>query len=458
MNLLKKIKSNDNTEIIVKNTVLSGAVKGGSLLISLFTTPAYMHFFNNNEVLGVWFTLLSVLSWILNCDMGIGNGLRNNLVYAIHDKDWYKAKKYISSSYLFMTFIGCIILVIVIIIGRFVSWNRVLNISPDLIPSDTMVLLMAILIGSIIVQFVLRLVTSILYALQEAFIPGLLNLFTNIILLGYVLTANASLKNNNIIALAWVYLIAANLPLVFATIWVFTKKIPNAKPSFRDYRKNYAASILKIGVQFLWLQAIAMVVDNTNDYLISIFINNSAVVEYQVYNRIFYLPVNFMMLLTTSLWSTITKAKAENDWNWLEKSYKKFVLIALLISICELILILPLQFIFNIWLRSKTIQVNYGIAIVFALAGSVMSLRTILSNYSNGLYEIKIQMIFMTLGAIVNIPLAYLFSKLSGQYVSIVVANIISMVPYCVSQMIWCRHYFRNKRIKSYAGASGDQY
>lgn len=449
MNLLKKIKSNDNTEIIVKNTVLSGAVKGGSLLISLFTTPAYMHFFNNNEVLGVWFTLLSVLSWILNCDMGIGNGLRNNLVYAIHDKDWNKVKKYISSSYLFMAFIGCIILAIVLIIGKFVSWNKVFNISQDLISPTTMTLLMAILVGSIIVQFVLRLVTSILYALQEAFVPGLLNLFTNIILLGYVLSANLLSRNNNIIALAWVYLIAANLPLVFATVWVFTKKIPYARPSFHDYRKEYAFSILRIGVQFLWLQVIAMVVDNTNDYLISIFINNSAVVEYQVYNRIFYLPVNFMMLLTTSLWSTITKAKAENDWNWLEKSYKKFVLIAFMISGCEFILILPLQFIFNIWLGSKTIPVNYGIAAVFALAGSVMSLRTILSNYSNGLYELKVQMIFMTLGAIVNIPLAYVFSTVTSQYISIVVANIISMIPYCFSQMIWCTRYFKKHKVNS---------
>ena len=87
MNLIEKFKSKDNTGIVLRNTLMASMVKGGSLFIALFTTPAYMHFFNNDEVLGVWFTMLSVLAWILNCDMGIGNGLRNHLVYAINEKD-----------------------------------------------------------------------------------------------------------------------------------------------------------------------------------------------------------------------------------------------------------------------------------------------------------------------------------------------------------------------------------
>lgn len=101
MNLIEKLKMKDNTGIIYRNTIYAGLVKFFSLFIALFTTPAYMHYFNNDEILGVWFTILSVLAWILNCDMGIGNGLRNNLVYAINEKNWDKAKKYISSAYYF---------------------------------------------------------------------------------------------------------------------------------------------------------------------------------------------------------------------------------------------------------------------------------------------------------------------------------------------------------------------
>lgn len=447
MNLNEKLKMKDNTGIIYRNTIYAGLVKFFSLFIALFTTPAYMHYFNNDEILGVWFTILSVLAWILNCDMGIGNGLRNNLVYAINEKNWDKAKKYISSAYYFLSVLGIVILLIIVGLGNLISWNVVFNISSKIISTRIMKITTLIVLASIVLQFVLRLVTSILYALQEAFIPGLLNLATNLILLLYVLIANYIGENNNIVFLALMYLFAANIPLLIATIWVFSKKLPNSRPSISYYRKKYAFSILKIGVAFLWLQLISMIVDNTNNYLITLFVGNAAVVEFQIYYKIFSLPTTVVMLLTTSLWSTITKAKAEGDWKWIASSYKKFIKISLIFTLMEFLMIIPLQLIFNIWLGDKTITVNYGIACIFAVSGSIMSLRTILANYSNGLYEIRIQGIYMTFGAIINIPLAYILSCLFDSYISIVIANVISMLPYCMAQMIWCKRNILNKVI-----------
>ena len=442
MRIIDKLKKKDNTSIVIRNTLISVVVKGGSLFIALFTTPAYMHFFDNNEILGVWFTLLSVLAWILNCDMGIGNGLRNNLVYAINDKDWDKAKKYISSSYIFLTIVGSLIFLMVRFAGDFVSWNRVFNISTNVISSEIMADAVQILLASIILQFILRLVTSVLYALQEAFVPGLMNLLTNSIMLIYVVTSNILGNNNNITNLATVYLFAVNLPLVIATFFVFVKKIPKAAPSISYFKMSYAIEILKIGAAFLWLQLIAMIIDNTNSYLIAVFVNNSAVVEYQIYSKIFNLPMTAVMLLTTSLWSTITKAKAENDWVWIKNCYKKSMKLIIVIAVMEFIAICPLQLFFDLWLGEKSIIVNYIYAAVFAVSGIVMSLRTVLASYSNGLCELRVQSIYMTLGAVMYIPLAYLLSYMVNSYIAIVVANIISMMPYCIAQMIWCNKKF----------------
>lgn len=442
MRIIDKLKKKDNTSLVIRNTLISIVVKGGSLFIALFTTPAYMHFFDNNEILGVWFTLLSVLAWILNCDMGIGNGLRNNLVYAINDKDWDKAKKYISSSYIFLTIVGSLIFLMVRFAGDFVSWNRVFNISTSVISSEIMAAAVQILLASIILQFILRLVTSVLYALQEAFVPGLMNLLTNSIMLIYVVTSNILGNNNNITNLATVYLFAVNLPLVIATFFVFVKKIPKAAPSISYFKMSYAIEILKIGAAFLWLQLIAMIIDNTNSYLIAVFVNNSAVVEYQIYSKIFNLPMTAVMLLTTSLWSTITKAKAENDWIWIKNCYKKSMKLMIVIALMEFIAICPLQLFFDLWLGEKSITVNYIYAAVFAVSGIVMSLRTVLASYSNGLCELRVQSIYMTLGAVMYIPLAYLLSYMVNSYIAIVAANIISMMPYCIAQMIWCNKKF----------------
>lgn len=441
--LKSKLYKNDNTSIVLRNTLLSGIVKGGSLFIALFTTPSYMRYFENDEILGVWFTILSVLAWILNCDMGIGNGLRNNLVYAINQKDWIKAKKYISSSYLFLSGVGVLILFITVFVGSFINWNKFFNISTEVLASNELISAMQILLASIILQFILRLVTSICYALQESFIPGFLNLTTNAMMLLFVFYCNSiGNNNNNIVSLAWAYLLAVNLPLVFASFWVFCNRIPNCIPSFRFFRKEYAFSILKVGSAFLLVQLISMVIDNTSNYLITMFIGNSAVVEFQIYNKIFTLPMTLVMLVTTSMWSTLTKAKSENDWNWIAKGYQKCKQIVLIIGLMEFLSIIPLQIVFNLWLGDQSINVDYGIAFVFAIYGTLMCLRVILANYSNGLCELRIQIIYITLGAIIYIPLSYFFSQILHSYVAIVIANIISILPFCIAQMKWCREKF----------------
>ena len=94
---INKVKnSNENDKIVYRNVLGAFLVKGGALFVTLFTLPAYINFFNNDSVLGIWFTLLSLLNWILNFDLGIGNGLRNHLSMSISLHDEEKTKKYIA--------------------------------------------------------------------------------------------------------------------------------------------------------------------------------------------------------------------------------------------------------------------------------------------------------------------------------------------------------------------------
>ena len=82
--MIKKLKNiSKNDKIIYKNVLGALLVKGGALIVNLFTLPAYIKYFNQNEVLGVWYTVLSLLNWILTFDLGIGNGLRNHLTEAL---------------------------------------------------------------------------------------------------------------------------------------------------------------------------------------------------------------------------------------------------------------------------------------------------------------------------------------------------------------------------------------
>ena len=96
-NIFNKLKNlSENDKIVYKNVIGAFLVKGCALFVTLFTLPSYIKFFNNDEVLGLWFTILSLLNWILNFDLGIGNGLRNHLSISISQKRSTDTKKYIS--------------------------------------------------------------------------------------------------------------------------------------------------------------------------------------------------------------------------------------------------------------------------------------------------------------------------------------------------------------------------
>ena len=111
--------------------------------------------------------------------------MRNKLVGALQSDDKDEGRKYVSSAYMFLFGVSLIIIVVIVVLSQFVNWNTVFNIDTDVLESDVLRKALTILLVSIILQFVLRLITSVLYALQKAFIPSLLNLLTNVIMLLY---------------------------------------------------------------------------------------------------------------------------------------------------------------------------------------------------------------------------------------------------------------------------------
>lgn len=446
-----KILIGSNSKIFAINSIASVGVKIGAIFVALFTTPAYIRYFDNNEILGAWFTILSILNWILYCDMGIGNGLRNSLVYAIANKNRREIEKLISSAYIFLISVALIAVVGLICIGYFVDWNKIFNISSSIIDGKTLDIAVIILISSILIQFILRLITSILYALQRAFIPGLLSLITNVIMLLVVLLLNWLGKNNDIIQLATIYFLAVNIPLIVTTVWVFSHDLKEYMFSIQNFSMKSAQMILSTGTVFLWLQLMSLLLDNTNSYLISALVSNAAVVEYQIYYKVFSLPGTMVLLVSTVIWSLITKAKAEKNYVWLKKSYYLFMLFCFVISVFEFLLIPMLQFLFDIWLGKDSILVNYSYAFVFAISGSVMAYRIFLCTYSNGLCKLKNQVIWLTVGAIANIPLAYMLSHIINDMASVILANIICMLPYCiVDTFSFCRG-LRMERVEEFA-------
>ncbi|AIF53695.1 lipopolysaccharide biosynthesis protein [Pelosinus sp. UFO1] len=425
------------------NSVAAFVVRGLALIVSLFTMPAYMKYFENQEILGLWFTMISVLSWILTFDLGIGNGLRNRLVRYLMENDMKSARIYISSSYIISSILAIIAFVLGYLIFPFISWNNVFNISSDLVSSQVLLEVIILLFSGMLLQFVLKLIYSIFYALQKSVIPNVLSLISSVLLLTFVIYSDSGSMENNLKLLAKANIVFTIIPLFMATIIAFLTELRFCIPSARSFKIDYAIDVMKLGGVFFWLQIMSLLLTGTNEFLIAWFVGNEYVVEYQIYSKLFSLVGTIFTLALTPIWSAVTKAFSQDDFIWIRKLYKKLKFVVIVFIIGEFVLISLLQFIVNIWLGENTIKINIIYALIFAVSGSLYIWHSAITSIVNGIGKLKIQFIWLTLGGLINIPVAYILFQMTGSWISIVGANIISLIPYCVIQPLYINKYLK---------------
>lgn len=449
-NLVHKLSPNNSRDnLILKNIVASFLIKGGALFLAFLTMPAYMIYFDDQQVLGLWFTLLSVLSWVLTFDMGLGNGLRNHLVQAIVENNPTKIRKYISSAYLM---IGCIVtafMTVNIIAFPYVSWNSVFNVSEDVISRATLLTTVQIVFAGILIQFLFRLIVSVLFALQKAAVPGFLGILTNSMLLIFVMTANLGSTEANLKLLAQVNVLAVNAPLLLASIWIFSTSLKSCSPSVLFFDKGYAFDVVKLGGIFFWLQIMYMLIANTDSFLISWLSGPEYVVDYQIYNKPFMLISTVFTLALTPIWSAVTQATAEGDYKWISVLYRRLKLLAIATIVGQFIMVIILQPFINVWLGNLAIDVNMAYALIFAVSNSMFVWNGVISSIVNGTGRLKIQFILLTVGVLIKFPVAFILTGMTGAWIGVVISDIFAMFLYCLIQPIWI-----NKHLKELMGGN----
>ncbi|WP_204206210.1 MULTISPECIES: hypothetical protein [Staphylococcaceae] len=443
-NKINNISNISNTKIVIFNVINAFIIKGGAMIVSFFSIPAYLNYFDNYKILGFWFSILSVLTWILAFDLGIGNGLRNKLVPLFIVKDDISIKKYISSSYYIIAAIVIIAIILFGILKNAFNWNMIFKIPEHIIHKNTIDNAIYILFIGIMIQFLLRIINSILYAMQKSFVNNLNLLISNIIILLYLLLIDISNIEEQLYLLSIIYSLAINLPIFVTSILIFTTTLKNSRPNFKYFRFNYSNEILKIGMVFFWVQIMYMLLTSTNEFLISLFANTENVVEFQIYNRIFSFVGIIFSLTLIPIWSIVTKAFAEKNYIWIKKTYSTFVFIGLFVMLLEFMIIPFLQVIIDFWLQDKSIDINPYYATFFAIYGSMIIWIGVNNNFANGLGKLKTQTIFFTLGVAIKIPLSWYFVNLLESWIGVLIAAILSLSLYCIIQPIWLNKYLNN--------------
>lgn len=442
--LSKFLKDKDNKNLSA-NIILAFVVKGLSLLVTFFSTPLYIRFFNDNQILGLWYTVLSILSWINVCDLGLGNGLRNNLTGNLVKGERELAKKNISSTYFMLVIIILPLFAVGITAFSFVDFNAFFEVGKQSINPKTLTLSILILFGGVAISFILRTISSIIYAIQKAAINNFISLISTSIPLFFVLFYNGTNSSSNFLVMSIVHVLAMNVPLIVATIILFcSKTLKDVRPSIRCFSWQTAKKIVGFGMRFFLAQVCFMLLMSTNEIMISKIFSTESVVTYSIYYRLFTLVGSLFMLALTPLWSNITKAFAESNFIRIQKTNHFLYLISGVAVACEFIMVAILPFILRIWLGADTIPVDYVIAFSFALYGGTYIVNVVLTTVANGIGCLGSQIVFYGIGAALKIPATLLLKTIFNNWIVILLYDCLVLIVFSLYQVVWVE-----KKIKS---------
>jgi O-antigen/teichoic acid export membrane protein len=394
--------------------------------------PAYIKYFQNQHILGLWFTLLSVLNWILTFDFGIGNGLRNKLAIALAKNDTSDAKSLISTTYGISITISLFFFIVFILTTNYVNWNLFFNIPSNIIATTILRKAVLIVLIGIIFQFILKVITSILLAYQMPSISNLLGFLTNFIIFIAVLSLSKTNDSSGLIILSTIYSISSNLPLLIATIIAFTTRLKDLRPSIGMIDKHLGKSIMRLGMAFFILQILSLALFNMKEFLISWTTSPEYVVEFQIYNRLFSFIVSIAWIALIPVWSAVTEAYTKRDYVWISKIYNNLRKAMILVFVTLLVLAYNLQTIIDIWLGVNSIEIQISYSLAFCIYCLLYIWWGVIASFANGTGKIRPQLIYSTLGVIINLTLTILFVNVFKSWIGIIYAGIISMIPYCM--------------------------
>lgn len=412
------------SSLLQKNIIASFFIKGWSAVIVLLMVPATLHCLGEYKN-GVWLTISSMLLWIDNMDIGLGNGLRNKIAEYTAHGDEKGTRIIISSAFALLSCFIFPVLLILLLLIIFGNPYEVLNASPSEVAHLEQVLMLTVTL--VCTSFIFKLIGNFYMGLQLPAVSNLLvALGQTLALIGtYIVLWSGS---HSLMHIAFVNTFAPLVVYLLAYPYTFYYKYPHLRPSLRLVDFNEAKSVLNMGLHFFIMQIASVVLFMTSNILISNLFSPSMVTPYQITYRYFSILLVFFTVICIPFWNATTDAYQRNDMDWIRNAARKLRLMTVVILVCLIVMILISDTIYAIWIDRQTV-IDVKMSVVMATYIFILIYSMRYSYFINGIGKLRLQIIFTTASAILFIPLAYLTAQWTHSIIWFMIVMCLVNIP-----------------------------
>ena len=419
-----KTVSSSRSSLLQKNIFASFVIKGWSALIVLLLVPATLHCLGEYKN-GIWLTISSLLLWIDNMDIGLGNGLRNKIAeYMAHD-EFERTRSLISSTFAMLTCIIIPVLLILLLLIALTDPYWIFNASPSKVDHLDQVLMATVTL--VCTSFIFKLIGNFYMGMQLPAVSNLLiALGQTLALIGtYIVLWSGS---HSLMLIALVNTVSPLIIYLLAFPYTFLYKYPHLCPSLKLIKLKEAKAVIHMGVQFFIMQISSVVLFMTSNILISNLFSPTMVTPYQITYRYFSILLVIFTVICMPFWNATTDAYQKNDIAWIRNATKKLRLMTVGILICLIVMIALSDIVYAIWIDQQTV-IDLKMSIMMAAYIFILIYSMRYSYFINGIGKLRLQLIFTTAAAVLFFPLAYLTTQWTHSIIWFMIVMCLVNIP-----------------------------
>ena len=406
-----------------KNVLTSFFLKSASISINLLLVPLTINYVTVSEY-GVWLTLSSIVAWFSFFDIGLTNGLRNKFAEAISYNDTEKARVYVSTTFAILTVIISIVWIVFMVFNSIIDWNKILNLEPT--STNNISIVMIIVFTYFCLQFVLKIINTVLIANQEPAMSSLIDVISQSITL-IIIFIMTQITTGSLYNLALAMSLAPFAVLVFANIFLFNTKYKQYKPNFKYVNFKYAKGLFNLGLVFFIIQIAGIIQYQSANFIIINYYDASNVVNYNIVYKYFSMLSMVYAIFLTPFWTASTDAYFRNDIEWIKNAIKRYKQLNILVAIVSVFMLFFSDYVYMLWLGENSLSISFILSFWAFVYFNLNMYAAKYVSFLNGIGALRIQFISSLISPVLFIVIVLLFFRVFnlGIY-SIFIASIFS--------------------------------
>lgn len=415
-----------NLRLLVQ-LILSFGYKGLSMALSFAIVPLSLNILGPNEY-GLWLTIFSFVNFFLFFDLGLGNGLKNKITISLANNDVQSTRSFISTGYIVFASLSLVLILVLILLISSISMSSFLNTAGV---SDHKVKQAMLIVGiTIITSFTLNFVYNISAAQQKISFANLGMVLNNGLAVLVLIYLNVTRTPITITVMAVITASALIASMLISNI-VFYRRNPDLFPSVKDFRMDLLKSTIKLSTGFFIVQIQVIIISFTDTIIINKYLGNYEVTRYNLVYKLFSAIIVLLSLVSMPLWTVFTEAFEKKDNTWIKNIFKRFNYIIIAASVVFILLGVFINPILYIWTHHNyqipallvTCMVIYNIAYAWNYNYSV---------FLNSISAIKVQLPYLIITSILNIPMCIYFIHLGLGSAGVVLASAVCVLPFSI--------------------------